>query len=670
MNLIGKVLGNRYEIIEEIGIGGMAAVYKAKCKLLNRNVAIKILKDEFANDSEFIKRFQVEAQAAASLSHPNIVSIYDVGNENNMHYIVMEFIEGKTLKEIICESGRLDWKYAADIAMQIAAGLSKAHANHIVHRDIKPHNIIITKDKVAKVTDFGIAKAVSNSTINAFGSNTMGSVHYFSPEHARGGYTDEKSDIYSLGIVLYEMVTGKLPFDADSPVSIAMKHLQEMPMEPININKDLPIGINNIILKAMAKNISDRYQTANEMYNDLERILKAPSEIPETVVAIKKNNEFPTQKIPIVGVEKKVVPLENRVTKNNFEEEDNNMKKGITKKQAVVRIIIILIIAVGLFFAAFKLGNYMFSQFDWGNETDVQLPKVIGLEKEEAKRQLEELGLVMIVAGQIESDDYPEGYIVRQEHAEGYRLKKGAEIDVYVSKGGKKVFVPDVTGMAERLDMAKILIEQTGLVMQVEEVHSDKVPSGEIADQLPKLNTEVSVGSTVIVYVSKGIQAGLVKVPYVVGEAEEAATKKLSDSKLIPEVTSASDSSKANGIVISQSIEKDSIVSELTKIVITVNKVSDNKDEDKPNNDNNKENENPLTNGKKRTIKINLANKGSRSDFVVKVVLQSTLIGTRVEYEGTHSRADGTISVDITDAPGAYLRLYIDGALDSEQVLQ
>ena len=273
MDLVGKTLGNRYEILEKIGVGGMATVYKARCKLLNRNVAIKVLKDEFANDAEFIKRFQIEAQAAASLSHPNIVSIYDVGNEDNMHYIVMELIEGETLKDIITRKGKLDWREAVDIAAQIAAGLAKAHANHIIHRDIKPHNIIITKDGVAKVTDFGIAKAVSNSTINAFGS-TIGSVHYFSPEHARGGYTDEKSDIYSLGVVLYEMVTGKLPFDGDTPVSVALKHIQETPKEPIEINKDIPIGVNNIIMKAMAKDISERYQSAGEMQKDLERILK------------------------------------------------------------------------------------------------------------------------------------------------------------------------------------------------------------------------------------------------------------------------------------------------------------------------------------------------------------------------------------------------------------
>ena len=232
MNLIGKMIDNRYEILEKIGNGGMATVYRAKCHVLNRYVAVKILRDEFTTDSEFIKRFNSEAQSAASLTHPNIVSIYDVGNEDNLYYIVMELIQGKTLKDIITEDGKLSWKWSINVAMQIASALETAHKNNIIHRDIKPHNIIITEDGIAKVTDFGIAKAVSNSTINAFGK-TIGSVHYFSPENARGVYKDAKSDLYSLGVVLYEMVTGRVPFDADTPVSVALKHMQEEPIPTI-----------------------------------------------------------------------------------------------------------------------------------------------------------------------------------------------------------------------------------------------------------------------------------------------------------------------------------------------------------------------------------------------------------------------------------------------------
>ena len=262
MNLEGRLLGNRYEIIEKIGNGGMATVYKAKCHVLNRYVAVKILRDEFTTDEEFIKRFEIEAQSAASITHPNIVSVYDVGTEGNLYYIVMELIQGKTLKEIILEErGALPWKWSLNIAIQIASALEIAHKTNIVHRDIKPHNIIITEDGVAKVTDFGIAKAVSNSTITAFGT-TIGSVHYFSPEHARGGYTDSKSDLYSLGVVMYEMLTGKVPFDADTPVSVALKHMQEEPKKASEINQNIPVAVNEIIMKALKKDANLRYQSA------------------------------------------------------------------------------------------------------------------------------------------------------------------------------------------------------------------------------------------------------------------------------------------------------------------------------------------------------------------------------------------------------------------------
>ena len=275
MNLEGKLLGSRYEIIEKIGSGGMATVYRAKDLVLKRFVAVKVLREEYTTDNEFIKRFNTEAESAASLTHPNIVSVYDVGKEGNLYYIVMELIKGKTLKEIIVEDGRMGWKWSVKIAKQIAQALEIAHRNNIIHRDIKPHNIIITEDGTAKVTDFGIAKAVSNSTITAFGT-TIGSVHYFSPEHARGGYTDAKSDLYSLGVVLYEMVTGKVPFDADTPVSVALKHMQEKPVPPIVLNPAIPQSLNDLIMKSMEKEPSMRYNTATEMIQDLDRIIKNP----------------------------------------------------------------------------------------------------------------------------------------------------------------------------------------------------------------------------------------------------------------------------------------------------------------------------------------------------------------------------------------------------------
>ena len=339
MNLEGRLLGNRYEIIEKIGNGGMAMVYKAKCHVLNRYVAVKILRDEFTTDQEFISRFSVEAQAAASITHPNIVSIYDVGQEGNLYYIVMELIKGKTLKEIIIEEGgALPWKWSTNIAIQIASALETAHKNNIIHRDIKPHNIIITEEGIAKVTDFGIAKAVSNSTITAFGS-TIGSVHYFSPEHARGGYTDVKSDLYSLGVVMYEMLTGRVPFDADTPVSVALKHIQEEPVPPIEINPKVPVAINDIILKAMRKDTTLRYQNATEMLNDLNRALKEPN---GDFVDNKAYQEMEaTRKIPTINDEeiKSALEPENNVNVNTNTKTKTKKKENFITKHKKLSIL-------------------------------------------------------------------------------------------------------------------------------------------------------------------------------------------------------------------------------------------------------------------------------------------------------------------------------------------
>ena len=368
MILEGKILGNRYEIIEKVGNGGMATVYKAEDKVLKRNVAVKVLKDEFTTDEEFIKRFEIEAQSAARLTHPNIVSIYDVGSEDNLYYIVMELIRGKTLKEIIVEErGPLPWKWSVNVAIQIASALEMAHKNNIIHRDIKPHNIIITEDGIAKVTDFGIAKAVSNSTITAFGT-TIGSVHYFSPEHARGGFTDAKSDLYSLGVVMYEMVTGRVPFDADTPVSVALKHMQEEPEEPIELNPNLPSAVNRIIMKALKKDTTLRYQSATDMLADLRQALKNPNG--DFVEDRSYDATARTQKI-------------NTDLYGNIEEEDNNKKKGKKDNKFVAFIkrhkVLSAIIGLILLFAI-SLGGTL-AYLNITNPAEVVLPNLVGMSR-------------------------------------------------------------------------------------------------------------------------------------------------------------------------------------------------------------------------------------------------------------------------------------------------
>ncbi|MBQ8299238.1 MAG: Stk1 family PASTA domain-containing Ser/Thr kinase [Clostridia bacterium] len=672
MDMVGKVLGNRYEIIEKIGSGGMATVYKAKCRVLNRNVAIKILKDEFANDAEFIKRFQVEAQSAASLSHQNIVSIFDVGKDDSMHYIVMELIEGKTLKEIIVENGKVPWKDAVKIAAQIASGLNQAHNHHIVHRDIKPHNIIITKDGVAKVTDFGIAKAVSNSTINAFGS-TIGSVHYFSPEHARGGYTDEKSDIYSLGVVLYEMCTGKLPFDAETPVSVALKHLQEQPEEPKNINSEIPDALNSIILKAMQKEIANRYVSAKAFYDDLTKILKNPDDATLIKNVSFSNTEFPTQRIPVVGINTQDKNEKSDV-KNTIEQDDDEMgrKKKVTKKQGIIRLIVFLLIAVVLFFSCVYLGT-MISEKILGSNTTVEMIKIVGYSKEEAERMLEAIGLNMNVTGYVTDPEYPlPGYVTYQERSEGYRLKAGDTVDVRISKGGAKVIVPDVSQLSSTV-AAKMQIEKNGDLVYVEayEYH-DVIVSGDIIRQDPKANDEVDVGSKITVYVSMGPasgESGLVVVPDVIGKTEAEAKGMLDASKLLARVIYANDPTKADGIVLSQSPEGNEYQTELAEIVIEVNKLSNTESGDNSGNTPTTPTTPTTPAEAKREVKIDLSTVGAIGKFNVKVVLEGNAVGKRVEYDAEHTRDDGMIVVYVTDVKNAMVKVYINDEVVSEKTL-
>ena len=435
MNLEGKLLGGRYEIIEKIGTGGMATVYKAKCLVLKRFVAVKVLRDEFTTDEEFIKRFNVEAQAVASLTHPNIVSVYDVGHEGNLYYIVMELVKGKTLKEIIVEDGALGWKWSVKIAMQIASALETAHRNNIVHRDIKPHNIIITEDGVAKVTDFGIAKAVSNSTITAFGT-TIGSVHYFSPEHARGGFTDARSDLYSLGVVMYEMVTGRVPFDSDTPVSVALKHMQEEPIEPIKIKSELPQSVNDIIMKAMRKDANERYQSATEMIKDLELALKHPE---EQFVSAPIGGDFPTQKISLDYAEK----LQKQETRKKAGKLDKI--KAYFEEHPVVKVLAIILACILVFSIAMG-GTYL--ALSLGKTKEVQIPNLQGLTKEEAEQKAKELKIKVEVSEEKYHLEIPEGQIIEQDpkYQDNYKIKEGSTIKIVISKGQEIVEMPKVVG--------------------------------------------------------------------------------------------------------------------------------------------------------------------------------------------------------------------------------
>jgi len=633
MNLEGKLLGNRYEIIEKIGSGGMATVYKAKCLVLKRFVAVKVLRDEFTTDEEFIKRFNVEAQAVASLTHPNIVSVYDVGHEGNLYYIVMELVKGKTLKEIIVEDGALGWKWSVKIAMQIASALETAHRNNIIHRDIKPHNIIITEDGVAKVTDFGIAKAVSNSTITAFGT-TIGSVHYFSPEHARGGFTDARSDLYSLGVVMYEMVTGRVPFDSDTPVSVALKHMQEEPIEPIKIKPDLPQCVNDIIMKAMRKDANERYQTATEMIKDLELALKHPE---EKFVSAPNIGDFPTQKISLDYAEE-LQKQEKGKKPGKFDK----IKKYFEEHPAVK--VIAIILACILVFSIAMGGTYL-ALFSWGRTKEVQIPNLQGLTKEEAEQKAKESKLKIEVSEEKYHLEVPEGQIIEQDpkYQDNYKIKEGRTIKVVISKGQEIVEMPKVVGKTR--DEATKMLKEVGLEVKVEEEFSDDVEKNYITKQEVAEGEKIAAGTTVTIYSSMGIEQ--VQVPDLSGKTESEAKSAISSAKLKWKSTDkTSDSSKPNGVVVNQSISSESMVDKNTEITITVNEFDE---------------------IKTGTINVNVKSLlGGKVEYedeektVVKNVRVKIMVGSDTVYDEKVSPTSTNIKATKSDKGSKEVTVYID----------
>ncbi len=636
MDLVGRYIGNRYEILEKIGNGGMATVYKAKCHVLNRFVAVKVLKEEFTTDEEFIRRFNIEAQSAAGLTHPNIVSVYDVGHEDNIYYIVMELIQGKTLKQIISESGILPWKWSVNIAIQIASALEAAHKNNIVHRDIKPHNIIITEDGVAKVTDFGIAKAVSNSTITAFGT-TIGSVHYFSPEHARGGYTDAKSDLYSLGIVMYEMLTGRVPFDADTPVSIALKHMQEKPVEPIKLNPSIPLAVNQIIMKAMRKDPNERYQSATEMLRDLNAALKNPEG------NFVENENIDMNRTQVMGT-----ITDDMLEKNKKVEEhkkQSKLKQYFEKhpKMKIVMLvaIFILVFVVTLFVTKFAM--------DAGTVKNVEIPELVGLTEDEVKEKLKGTKFTYEIEAEEYNSEVEAGKVSAQNPAyrKNFTIKENSKISLTISKGTELTTVPKVAGM-EYSEAEKEITAKKLKIEKIEE-KSDKIKEGYVTRQEPAENTELQAGETVKVYVSIGNGLEQVPVTFVVGKTEADARKELEDKKLKVEVKYDEDTSKTNGIVLKQSKDVGEVVEEGTTIVLTVNKISE---------------------VKKGTVNVNLKSilnytkptAVNEEVTVPKVAVKITVNGDTV-YNEKQAKDTTKISTEVQGKGTVEVKIYVDDIL-------
>jgi len=601
------VLGDRYELLDKIGEGGMATVYKARCKILGRMVAVKILKEEYSNDSGLVAKFRTEATAAAQLSHPNIVNIFDVGQQENIYYIVMEYVEGKTLKEIISQRAPLPVEEAINIAVMICDGLHHAHEKGIIHKDIKPHNILITNTGIVKVADFGIAQAIDKKTIT-FGRNLVGSVHYISPEQARGEPVSRATDIYSTGCVLYEMLTAKTPFDAESPITVALKHIYDEPELPRTFNPDIPSALEEIILKTMEKKPEDRFATAEEFRNSLLNFHRNIS--PRYLPKKKDGNTL----------------IMSPVSKGMGE-------GGVMKRKTRSRGISIILIAIlGLLSGImFVVGNNFFGE-------EIVVPDIVGKDIKDADRELDELGLKMKVIAQQFSGEFDADQIISQDPPAGQKVKEGREIEVILSKGPELQKVPGVVGL--RLADAKVQLQNAGLkVGQIEEIYDDRYGKDVVISQNPRFGSQVEKGSSIDLMVSKGKAPEKVAMPDLIGLTLEEAKRKLAEnSLLLGEVTREESTQYFANQVISQDTPPGVLIDEQSSVAIVLS-------------------EGPGPVSKIEVLDFRLP---ESQDFYKVVVKLKDSKGEREVYNEIH-RAGDTVHVGLSYFGNAIAEIYLNG---------
>ncbi len=631
---IGMLIADRYEVLEKVGTGGMSDVYKAKDHRLNRMVAVKVLKQEFSENATFVSKFRVEAQAAAGLMHPNIVNVYDVGEEKSSYYIIMELVNGITLKKYIEKKGRLSPREAVTVAIQVAIGLAAAHRNHIIHRDIKPQNIIISKEGKVKVTDFGIAKASTSNTIT---SNVMGSVHYTSPEQARGGFSDEKSDVYSLGVTLFEMLTGRVPYEGDTTVAIALKHIQEPFPDPRELVPDLPYSVQQIVLKCCEKSPDMRYQNMEELASDLRRSLNDPDgkfvsrvqddnmadtramstaereeirrkasagaveaaqSAPQAAPSAKSGpdmaGEIKNGSGPVKAEDDQEKTAEDQ-TQEAYGDEEEEGERRLDRIIQVLSIVAILVICAVF---VFVIVNRRKAPADKIEETTAPVGTVSGPEDQDSAQNqpdqnadvntsmvrmpavigssLEEAQKVLENAGLRSevfygvSDTYGEGIVMDAGVPEGQEVAAGSTVSLTVARI-ERVAAPDVTDFAR--EEAETTLRQTGLTPVVQEEYSDETDAGYVTGQTPEGGAEIPVGSEVTIYVSKGPDlSGLVQVPNLLGMTEQQAASELLKEGLVAGETTVTDTSGryAPNTVIGQSIEKGEYVEDGTQVDLEI----------------------------------------------------------------------------------------------------
>ena len=640
--MLGSILNGRYEIIEKVGIGGMAIVYKAKDIYLKRIVAVKVLKEQYLDDKEFIKKFVIEAQSVANLNNQNIVKIYDVGQHIEdgkiFNYIVMEYINGKTLNELIKDKGRLNSTAVVSISKQIANALDCAHKHHIIHRDIKPHNIIIDENLNVKVTDFGIARIATSSTIT-YTSSVLGTVHYISPEQAKGKFIDEKSDIYSLGVVMYEMVTGRVPFDTDNAVGIAMQHINEPLVEPIKLVPNLEPWLNSIIVKCMEKTPENRFDSASSLIKALD-----DKHIDNNQkVTFNDNSDRAIYRESVYKTSKAKDSNKPIIRNSNKNREQLNKKKGIFDYSITYVVLALLIIASVFFIYRLAVSN---------KATDnVKVPAVTGLDKDEAIKLLKEKKLNGLIVKTVNDDSVEAGKIVEQSPAANSEVKEGTNVELTVSVGKNKTIVPNLSNID--LDKVEDVLSKSNLSLgKVERKYDDKVDENKIISQSVNFGEEVEKGTKIDIVVSRGKEDKKVEVPDLMGKTEAEAIKILYDSGLAVGKTEKKADNQKAGTVIWQSYGKGVKVDADTKIDIVISSGKSNSDSVL--------NLNHYTEADAVTKKYTVSEPDK--NYQLRITKNSDAGETKI-YEKTIVTGGGKLTINIKAKSSDRFNIYINGEL-------
>ena len=641
MNIKGILLDNRYRIVDKIGVGGMADVYLGEDTLLGRQVAIKVLHANFANDDEFVTRFKREAQAAGKLNHPNIVNMYDVGFDQDLHYIIMEYVNGETLKEYITRHGRLSIDEAVKFTIAIAEGLEHAHTMGIVHCDIKPHNVIITQTGRVKVTDFGIARAMNATNTVMYTNSILGSAHYLSPEQASGKPVDGNTDIYSLGVVLYEMLTGRVPFEGETPIAVALKHVREKVAPPTRYNPSIPPLLEAVVLKALSNNPADRFDSISDMISDL-RLSQG-----FTMGKTQRHEpyDFATQMIPAVDPE----ALEDFSTIQE-ERKDEGQKKSMLSKIASIPQKYIVLGAAVIFLVAF-LGAFLSYGNFWSNTT-VDVPNVVGKQVSVAKNILEDKHL-RVSTSEVTNPDVPAGQVISQTPGAGEKVKEQRTIHLVVSKGVGDITVPDLSDLT--VDQARQRLKDVGLVVgKITQQSVDGKKDGVVIAQSPSGDSKVSKGTTIDLVVNKA-KAKKVKVPNLVGMTLKDARNTLSNVHL--GVNQVAGSVEEKSVVIEQSIKAGDEIDEGSTLNLTTEFKEDKKKSEKK--------EESSSNKTTGTVDVTVPS-GSKNQELKIVVKDDE--GSAVIYDDTNKPGDRIVR-KVSGVGNVRIEVYLNGALVQETAL-